>query len=142
MGEPGFWRPLCYEGVIHNMFKKSKDKKEEIDINEFVAAEQELKELKEEYGIEDEREGKLSHKISGFFERQAEKEPVAVSKKTYIILAILTGWFGGHRFYCKHYKVGLVYLLLFWLGIGLYHTIIDLMVVIPMQPDENGKILL
>lgn len=124
------------------MFKKSKDKKEEIDINEFLAAEQELKELKEEYGIEDEKEGKLSRKISGFFERQAEKEPVAVSKKTYIILAILTGWFGGHRFYCKHYKVGLVYLLLFWMGIGLYHTIIDLMVVIPMQPDENGKILL
>ncbi|MGN1156286.1 MAG: TM2 domain-containing protein [Agathobacter sp.] len=124
------------------MFKKSKDKKEEIDINEFLAAEQELKELKEEYGIKDEKEGKLSHKISGFFERQAEKEPVAVSKKTYIILAILTGWFGGHRFYCKHYKVGLVYLLLFWMGIGLYHTILDLMVVIPMQPDENGKILL
>ena len=123
------------------MFKKSKDR-EEVDINEFVAAEQELKALKEQYGIKDEKEGKLSHTISRFFERQAGREPVAVSKKKYIILALLTGWFGGHRFYCKHYKVGLLYLLLFWMGIGLYNTIIDLMIVIPMEADENGMILL
>lgn len=131
------------------MFGKSKDKKEQPTKEEmtktyveFIKAEEELKQLREEHGIEDPNEGKISRKISGFFERQENREPVAVSKKKYIWLAVLTGWMGGHRFYCKHYKVALTYLLLFWMGIGLYHTIIDLMIVIPMQPDENGNIYL
>ena len=131
------------------MFGKSKDKqekptKEEIQ-NEYVAyikAEEELKQLRKEHGIADPKEGKFSRKISAYFERKENQEPVAVNKKKYIRLALLTGWLGGHRFYCKHYKVALTYLLLFWMGIGLYHTIIDLMIVIPMQPDENGNIFL
>lgn len=125
--------------------RKAKDKKEseKVSLNEYLAAEEELRALKEQYGIEDEKkEGRISRKISSFFERQANREPIPVKKKTYIWLAVLTGWFGGHRFYCKHYKVALFYLLFFWMGIGLYNTIIDLMVVIPMQPDENGMILL
>lgn len=130
---------------------KSKDKKErptkeemQVTLGQLMAAEEELKALKEEYGIEEEpkKEGRVSRKISAFFERQADREPVAVSKKKYIWLAVLTGWMGGHRFYCKHYRVGLLYLLLFWMGFGLYNTIIDIMTVIPMQPDENGNILL
>ena len=131
------------------MFGKSKDKQEKPsnqqikdEYVEFIKAEEELKQLRKEHGIADPNEGKLSRKISAYFERQANREPVAVSKKKYIILALLTGWMGGHRFYCKHYKVGLTYLLLFWMGIGLYHSILDLMIVIPMKPDENGKILL
>lgn len=131
------------------MFEKWKDKKERsqeerVTLGQYMAAKNELEELKREHGIEDEpvKEGKISRRISAFFERQAGREPVAVNKKLYIVLAILTGWFGGHRFYCKHYRVGLLYLLLFWMGIGLYNTIIDLMVVIPMKPDENGKVFL
>ncbi len=131
------------------MFGKSKDKQEKPskeqmrnDYVEYIKAEEELKQLRKEYGIEDPKEGKLSRKISSYFERREDREPVAVSKKKYIWLAVLTGWMGGHRFYCKHYKVGLTYLLLCWMGIGLYHTIIDLMQVIPMQPDENGMIFL
>jgi len=131
------------------MFGKSKDKQEkpskeqmQQDYAEFIAAEEELKQLRIEHGIKDPNEGKLSHRVSSFFERQANREPVAVSKKKYIWLAVLTGWMGGHRFYCKHYKVGLTYLLLFWMGIGLYHSIIDVMQVIPMEADENGMILL
>lgn len=130
---------------------KTKDKKERptkeemrVTLGQYMAAEEELRQLKEEYGIKEEpkKEGKISRVISSFFERQAGREPVAVSKKTYIWLAVLTGWIGGHRFYCKHYRVGLLYLLFFWIGLGLYNTIIDIMTVIPMQPDENGKILL
>lgn len=131
------------------MFGKSKDKKEQPTAEEmtktyveFIKAEEELKQLRKEHGIEDPDEGKFSRKISNFFERQANREPISVSKKKYIWLAVLTGWFGGHRFYCKHYRVGLLYLLLFWMGIGLYHSILDILQVIPMQPDENGNILL
>ena len=131
------------------MFGKSKDKQEKpskeqmrSDYIEYIKAEEELKQLRKEHGIEDPKEGKISRKISSYFERRADREPVAVSKKKYIWLAVLTGWMGGHRFYCKHYKVGLTYLLLFWMGIGLYHSIIDVMQVIPMEADENGMILL
>lgn len=125
--------------------RKSAEKKKaepEVTLGEYLAAQEELRELKKQYGMEDKKEGKISRRISAFFERQEGREPVAVKKKTYIWLAVLTGWFGGHRFYCKHYRVGLLYLLFFWLGIGLYHTIIDLMIVIPMQADEKGMVLL
>lgn len=124
--------------------KKERSQEEKVTLGQYMAAKNELEELKREHGIEDEpvKEGKISRRISAFFERQAGREPVAVNKKLYIVLAILTGWFGGHRFYCKHYRVGLLYLLLFWMGIGLYNTIIDLMVVIPMKPDENGNVFL
>ena len=131
------------------MFGKSKDKQEkpsnkqlQDDYVAFIKAEEELKQLRIEHGIEDPNESKLSKKLTNYFDKRENRELVPVSKKKYIILALLTGWMGGHRFYCKHYKVGLTYLLLFWMGIGLYHSILDLMIVIPMQPDENGKILL
>ena len=131
------------------MFGKSKDKQErpsnqqiKDDYVAFIKAEEELKQLRIEHGIEDPNEGKISKKITNYFDKRENRELVAVNKKKYMIIALLTGWMGGHRFYCKHYKVGLTYLLLFWMGIGMYHTIIDMMVVIPMQPDENGNIFL
>ena len=131
------------------MFGKSKKKKENPSAEqmrneyiEYIKAEEELKQLRIEHGIEDPDESKLSKRLTKFFDKQENRELAAVSKKKYIILALLTGWMGGHRFYCKHYKVGLTYLLLCWMGIGLYHTILDLMIVIPMQPDADGKILL
>lgn len=121
--------------------EKEKQKQEEVDIVEIIVAQEELKALKKEYGIE-EKKGWISKTVSALFERQANREPMAVSKKKYIWIAVLTGWFGGHRFYVKHYKVGMIYLLLFWMGIGLYHTMLDIFQVIPMQPDENGMIYL
>ncbi len=132
------------------MFNKDKKKKEQptkeemqASLTELIAAEEELRQLKKEHGIEDEEEKKgFIHAVATFFERQADRPKVAVSKKKYLWLAGLTGWFGGHRFYSKHYKVGLLYLAFFWMGLGLYNTIIDVLQVIPMQADENGNIYL
>ena len=131
------------------MFGKSKNKQEKPsekqlkdDYVAFIKAEEELKQLRIEHGIEDPNEGKISKKITNYFDKRENRELIPINKKKYMIIALLTGWMGGHRFYCKHYKVGLTYLLLFWMGIGMYHTIIDLMIVIPMQPDENGNIFL
>lgn len=123
--------------------RKTKDR-EEVRIQDMIAAEEELSVLKQQYGIEDDPNEKKGffYKLASFFERQSEREKVLVNKKRYIILALLTGWFGGHRFYSKSYKAGLLYLLFFWIGIGIYHTIVDLMIVIPMKPDENGNILI
>ncbi len=123
--------------------KKNSKPEREYTYEEFAAAEAELKALKEEYGIEDnKKQGKVSRAVSSMFERAANREPVAVSKKKYVVLALLTGWFGGHRFYAKHYKTGLLYLAFCWLGLGLYHTVLDILQVIPMKPDENGMILM
>ena len=121
--------------------KVSKEPEREYTFEEFAAAEEELKALKKEHGIE-EKQGRISRAVSSMFERAANREPIPINKKKYITLALLTGWFGGHRFYAKHYKVGLIYLSLFWLGIGLYHSMLDIFQVIPMQADENGMILL
>ena len=131
------------------MFGKSKNKQEkpsnkqiQDDYVAFIKAEEELKQLRIEHGIEDPNEGKISKKITNYFDKRENRELIPINKKKYMIIALLTGWMGGHRFYCKHYKVGLTYLLLFWMGIGMYHTILDLMIVIPMKPDENGNIFL
>ena len=122
--------------------EREKERQEQKNLYTDIAmAQAELNELKKEYGIEDEKKG-IMHAVAGMFERAANREPVAVSKKKYVWLAILTGWFGGHRFYAKHYKTGMLYLAFFWLGIGLYHTMLDIMQVIPMKPDENGMILM
>lgn len=131
------------------MFGKSKDVQEkpsmeqmQNDYVEYIAAEEELKQLRIEHGIEDPDEGKLSKKITKMFDDRENREKVAVSKKKYIRLALLTGWMGGHRFYAKRYKLAMIYLLFFWTGIPLYNCIIDLMQVIPMPADENGIIYL
>lgn len=125
--------------------KKVSDKEKMEALMGVAMATEELRQLKKEYGIEDEpkrKGGKISRTVSSWFERNENQEPIPVNKKKYIWIALLTGWFGGHRFYVKHYRVGLIYLLLFWAGIGLYHTMVDIMIVIPMKPDENGNIML
>lgn len=116
-------------------------KKDEVSVSEMVALEQELHDLKKEQGIE-EKEGKISRAISRFFERRDAKEALALSKKKYILLAVFTGWLGGHRFYAKQYVLAILYLVLFWTGFSIAMTIIDLLVVIPKEADENGMILI
>ena len=120
--------------------KMASEKREEVDVSKMIALEQELHELKKEQGIE-EKEGKVSRAISRFFERRDAKEQILRKKKTYILLAVFTGWFGGHRFYAKQYLLGILYLLLFWTGFGAAMTIIDLLVIIPKEADENGMVL-
>ncbi len=116
-------------------------KKGDADISEYIALQQELSEVKKEYGIE-EKEGRLSRLISSFFEKQEDRKKIRVSRKKYLWLAALTGWFGGHRFYAKHYPTAVLYLVLFWSGFPLAMTIIDLLIAIPMKEDEEGMILI
>lgn len=123
------------------MSKKSK--KEQVSPEEYFALQRELEETKRKYGIVDEpeKEGRISRAISGFFDRRDAREKHLVSKKKYMLLMLL-GIFGAHRFYAKQYVVALFYLATCWLGVSIAMTIIDVLVVIPMQPDENGNILL
>ncbi|MFR2850798.1 TM2 domain-containing protein [Hungatella sp.] len=62
--------------------------------------------------------------------------------KKYILLALCLGWVGGHRFYTKQYALGFIYLLFCWTGIPFAMTLIDLMIALPRQADEQGRLFL
>ncbi len=125
------------------MSKKKHDKKpsNEVSLNEYLSAQAELDALREEHGLQPE-EGKISRFISSLFERGEAREKVCVNRKKLIWLAVLTGWCGGHRFYSKRYILGAFYLVFCWTGVPLTMTIIDLMEIIPIPPDENGNIMI
>ena len=120
-----------------------KQKKEQVSLEEYLALQQELEETKKQYGIVDEPkpEGRISHIISSFFDRQEARTKQLVNKKKYMLLMLL-GIFGAHRFYSKQYVTAILYLATCWLGVSIAMTIIDVLVVVPMQPDENGNILI
>lgn len=123
--------------------KTQKQIEKEATLEEYYKAICELDELEEKYGLKEEKkEGPIKRAISGFFDRREEKEKVAVSKKKYVWTALLLGWAGAHRFLVKQWKVGLLYLAVCWSGFSMAHTLVDLIIVIPMQPDENGNILI
>lgn len=128
-----------YEAVRREEMKSNKN--DEVDVSKMIALEQELHDLKKESGVE-EKEGRISRAISGFFERREAREAVRLRKKKYILLAVFTGWLGGHRFYAKQYALAILYLALFWTGFSVAMTIIDLLVVIPKEADGDGMILM
>lgn len=104
------------------------------EIGELVNLEAELNELEHE----GQPEGKVSRFISRMFDRSEVK--TRVKKKTYIILALLTGLVGGHRFYSKKWGTAVLYLATCWTGFPVPMTLCDLIVVLPKQADEDGYI--
>lgn len=71
------------------------------------------------------------------------RQPVTISRKKYLILALSCGWFcGAHRFYANEKGWALLYLLTFWTGIAAAMTIVDLVLLwLKYEPDENGMIV-
>ena len=120
--------------------KKRREEEHRI-LADLAYAQDELNQLKREHGIEDEEKG-LKKLISTLLNKREERIKVPVSKKKYLWLGLLLGIFGGHRFYAKQYITAVLYLLLCWTGISITMSIIDLMIVVPMQADENGNILI
>ena len=121
------------------MKKNSDSKKQEVSMEEYLAAKAELDAVREEYGVKP-KEGKISRAISNFFDKRDARQLRKVNKKKYLLLAVFTGWLGGHRFYARQWVVAILYLVLFWSGFSLAMTIIDLMAVIPKEADEDGNI--
>ena len=123
------------------MQEEAQRKQEEKKLLEDIAyAQDELNQLKKEYGIEDEEKG-VKKLISTVLNKREEREKVLINKKKYLWLGLL-GVFGAHRFYAKQYPTAILYLLFCWTGISISMTLIDLTIVAPMQADENGNILL
>ena len=121
--------------------KTDKKKDEKVNFDDYLALQKELDETRQKYGVEV-KEGKVSRAISNFFDKREARELHSVSRKKYLIIALLTGWMGGHRFYARQYPSAVLYLLLFWTGFPFAMTLIDLMMAIPKEPDENGNILM
>lgn len=110
-------------------------------ITDIVEAQNELNALKKEYGVEEEDKG-IYKIINRYYARKEKVENTPLKKKTYILLLIFTGLFGGHRFYAKQYPSAIAYLLLCWTGVSFVMSLIDLMIVAPLKADESGVITL
>lgn len=121
--------------------KKEQKPREYIDPRQFIALEEELHQLEEEHGIVHKR--KWWVRIGDWIASNAGKrEKQLVNRHKYCWMALFGGWFGLHRFYTKQYFLGAVYLLFFWTGIPLGMAMVDIMIALPMKPDEEGRILL
>ena len=57
-----------------------------------------------------------------------------------LILLVLLGWMGGHRYYEHRWVLGAIYTAFCWTGIPFAMCVIDAMIVIPKKADENGMI--
>lgn len=122
------------------MKKTDSDKaKQEVTMEEYLAAKAELDAVREEYGVQP-KEGKISRAVSNFFNKRDAREQRTVSRKKYLLLGLFTGWMGGHRFYARQWPSAILYLVLFWTGFPLAMTIIDLLAAIPKEVDEDGNI--
>lgn len=113
--------------------------KQEVTMEEYLAAKAELDAVREEYGVRP-KEGKISRAISNFFNKRDAREQRKVNRKKYLLLGLFTGWMGGHRFYARQWPSAILYLVLFWTGFPLAMTIIDMMAAIPREVDEDGNI--
>lgn len=116
-------------------------KREYVDPKEMIALEEELASLKKEYGIKEKETWwmRIGDRIAQYSRRSSRK----VDRKKYIRLALCCGWFSGaHRFYAGQKWKGLLYLAFCWTGIPFAMTLIDLMIAIPIQPDDGGMITL
>lgn len=114
--------------------------KDEVNPMEIILAQQELVDLKREYGILEKETWRT--RLGGWLTGRS-KGSRKVNRKTYIRLALCCGWFcGAHRFYAGQKLLGALYLLFCWSGIPVAMTLIDLMAAIPMKADETGMILM
>lgn len=121
--------------------KRIQDDPDYVDPKKMIALEAEMAALKKEYGIVDKPRWWV--RIGDYIVNHAGiRQPVPVSRRKYILLALCMGWAGGHRFYTKQYALGVIYLLFCWTGIPFAMTLIDLMIALPRQADKHGMMLL
>ena len=78
-----------------------------IDLDEYVALQRELDELEKEQGLKQEKG--LSRLISSYFERKDARDKILVNKKRLLLVALLLGWCGGHRFMLKQKWLGVLF---------------------------------
>lgn len=68
------------------------------------------------------------------------KQQTKVNKAMYIILTVLLGGVGIHKFYAQRWLQGFIYLVFCWTYIPLILSFIDLIIGLFKQSDINGNI--
>lgn len=121
--------------------KEQTAKKERLNFSELALLEDELHEAERSAGQEKELTWwqKLGDR---YFYWQEHRARHLVKKKLYLILTILLGWAGIHRFYEKRWKLGIFYLVLCWTGFPVAMAVVDFLIALPMKTDEEGLILI
>ncbi len=112
----------------------------DFNVVDLIKAEEELRALEKEHGIESKKKSLFYRIADGYFTK--ERELHEVNRKKYLWLTALTGIVGGHRFYEKRWKLGLLYLALSWTALPLSFALIDFIIALPMKADENGNIMI
>jgi TM2 domain-containing membrane protein YozV len=121
--------------------QNKRKKEEDVDLVELALLEDELHKVEAKYN----QEAPLSwwQKIGDRYSVwTTNRQKHSVNRKTYLLLGLFLGWCGIHRFYEKRWGLGLFYLALCWTGFPAALTIVDLIIALPMKPDENGMILI
>lgn len=125
------------------MWMKNKTQQEtsvrDFDINELIAAEEELRDLKQQYGIEEKVPLRRSI-IDRFFANKESRTPVAISKKKYCLTALFGGWLGIHCFMVGKKGQGILYLVTCFTGISFAMSIMDILYAAFLETDDSRLI--
>ena len=63
-----------------------------------------------------------------------------VSKGIYILLALILGGIGAHKFYSGKWIQGLLYLVFMWTYVPVVLSLIDVVIAMLTRADEYGQI--
>lgn len=136
----GYYGTGSRQQVTDDVFKKL-ETGEQLTRDDFIKAELALQDAKMEAGIDIENE-KGKGLIGKYHDWKKNRTKHKVNKKKYILLCLLLGWCGGHRYYEKRYWLAAFYTLFFWTVIPFFLCVTDLLIALPMQADENGDIVI
>lgn len=128
---------------MENVMSKGKSEKDEsrIDINELIKAEEELSQLKREYGIK-ERTPFWKKCINYYIDLKEKRKPVQISKKKYCLTALFGGLFGIHQFLIGRKIMGIVYLLLSVTGLSFALSVLDIWYAAFLETKDGNLITL
>ncbi len=83
----------------------------------------------------------LQSKISDYARQfQIDRGENEVNQVTYVLLAILVGNFGVHKFYAGKTFLGVIYLLFFWTAIPAVVGLVEGIIAATKKADVNGMI--
>lgn len=112
-------------------------------LDDFVAAEAELQELKEKYHIESDEKQPLWKRVGDkYVAWKDNKQPVTVQKKKYCLTALFLGWLGVHQFMIGRKGTGVLYLVTCWTGISFALSVLDIFQAAFLKVDDNNLITL
>lgn len=93
-----------------------------VNLAELALAEDELQRAKEEAGIV-EKGPWWKQLINRYYDWKDHRTRHLVNKKVYLILCLVLGWCGIHRFYERRWLLGLFYLALFWTFFPIFYAL-------------------